>query len=90
MARPGPSKKRVKPKRRERLVTLGEQLMLASFACACGAEIEIAADATLATDIVCVGCGEWIGVYAELLPAPARSPRRKRRSRGPRRWHARS
>jgi hypothetical protein len=66
-------------------VTLSERLLLASFACACGAEIEIAPDATLATDIVCIGCGEWIGVYAELLPAPARSSGH-RQPRGPHRY----
>ncbi|HEX4192010.1 MAG TPA: hypothetical protein VHY80_02885 [Stellaceae bacterium] len=87
MARPGPPKKRAKAKRPSRFVTLSERLLLASFACACGAEIEIAADATLATDIVCIGCGEWIGVYAELLPAPA--PKRHQPARGPRRRHAR-
>lgn len=82
MAERGTSKKLARATRPNRFVMLSERLLLASFACACGAEIEIAAGATLATDIVCVGCGEWIGVYAELLPAPARSPRRKRQSRG--------
>jgi hypothetical protein len=89
MARPAPPKKRVRRKRPSRFVALSERLLLASFACACGAEIEIAADATLAADIVCGGCGEWIGVYAELLPAPARSPRLNQPARGPRRRPAR-
>jgi hypothetical protein len=78
MARPRRPQRRTRTKRPERFVTLSEQLMLASFACACGAEIEIAPEARLTSEIVCAGCGERIGVYAELLPAPARASRRRR------------
>jgi hypothetical protein len=70
-----------KPKRIDVPVTLAEQLLLASFACACGAEIDIAPDGTLTTELVCTGCGEWIGIYAELIPAPAQRARVSRSAR---------
>jgi hypothetical protein len=45
-------------------------LTLVSFSCVCGAEVHLQENPTDTTEIICVACGEWIGVHAELLPAP--------------------
>ena len=45
-------------------------LTFVSFSCACGAEVHLSENSTDATEIICLACGEWIGVHAELMPAP--------------------
>src|SRR5690349_6306068 len=91
--RPG-RKASMKPEHRDGSNARAGSLPVDSFACTCGAEIELSTHAALTADIVCVGCGEWIGIYAELMlkraarvahvnySSPGRSWGRDRRSRG--------
>jgi hypothetical protein len=50
-------------------------VILVSFACTCGVEVHLPEHPSPASEIVCVACGEWIGVYADLMPAPTKAKR---------------
>jgi hypothetical protein len=49
-------------------------LSFVSFSCACGCEIHLPEHPNDAAEIMCVACGEWIGLYAELIPARKNRP----------------